>query len=166
MAGGRGQATLHSAPDPSASGPTPHTVLVFRSFAAWLLILLLAVLNGFFREAVLLPNVGKPAAFFVSGLLLSLLIIIVTVALAKWMALDTGRRGFFVGCFWLGLTLFFEFAFGGIAQGKSWREMLEAYTFRDGNLWPVVLGVTLLAPLAAARILPRRGNGQEDVAKG
>ncbi|MEQ9547444.1 MAG: hypothetical protein RIK85_15685 [Marinobacter sp.] len=56
-----------------------------------------------------------------------------------------------VGFGWLALTLAFEFSFG-LAQGKSWPVMLEAYTFRDGNLWPIVLVVTACAPFIAARV--------------
>ena len=56
-----------------------------------------------------------------------------------------------VGFGWLALTLAFEFSFG-LAQGKSWPVMLEAYTFNDGNLWPLVLAVTASAPFIAAKI--------------
>jgi len=30
--------------------------------------------------------------------------------------------------------------------------LLEAYTFKDGNIWPIVLLVTLVAPLLAVRL--------------
>jgi hypothetical protein len=45
----------------------------------------------------------------------------------------------------------FEFSFG-LGQGKSWPVMLEPYTFEGGNIWPVVLAVTALAPYLAARL--------------
>jgi hypothetical protein len=35
--------------------------------------------------------------------------------------------------------------------------MLEAYTFKDGNMWPLVLVITFLAPLVAHRL---RGPGR------
>lgn len=129
---------------------------MLKPVAAWLLILVLAMLNGIFRETMLLPNLSKPVAFFLSGLLLSFFIIIVAVALARWLELGTPARCIYVGLLWLSLTLIFEFGFGGMMQGKSWAEMLEAYTFKDGNIWPVVLMVTLFAPLVAARIRLRR----------
>jgi hypothetical protein len=40
-------------------------------------------------------------------------------------------------------------------QHKSWAELLQAYTFRDGNIWPLVLLVTVLAPVLAWRLRPR-----------
>ncbi len=127
-------------------------MLVLKSAVAWLAILVLAMLNGLLREAVLLPNLSKPAAFALSGILLSSFILIVAVALARWLRLSSPRRCMSVGLLWLCLTLVFEFGFGGIVQGRSWAEMLEAYTFKDGNIWPLVLVVTLFAPLIAARV--------------
>jgi hypothetical protein len=130
-------------------------MLLLRTVAAWLLILVFAVINGGFREAVLLPNLGQPAAFVLSAILLSLCIVIVAIVLAGWLRLNGFSRCLFVGLLWLCLTLVFEFGFGRIVQGLSWAEMLEAYTFKDGNLWPLVLVVTFFAPLLAARIRGR-----------
>jgi len=127
-----------------------------RPVAAWLLIVVLAMLNGLLREAVLLPNLSKAVAFVVSGLLLALCILVVAVALARWLKLSSTRRCVCVGTLWLCFTLLFEFGFGYFVQGHTWAEMLEAYTFKDGNIWPLVLVVTFVAPLAARHVrVPR-----------
>lgn len=128
------------------------SMILLKSFAAWLLILVFAMLNGGFREAVLLPSFGKPAALVLSGALLSACVIIVAVILAKWLKLDGSARSLAVGSLWLLLTLVFEFGFGRLAQGRSWPEMLEAFAFKDGNIWPLVLALTFLAPLVAPRL--------------
>jgi len=131
-------------------------MLALRSVAAWLVILVLAMLNGLLREAVLLPHLSKPVAFVVSGLLLALCILMVAVALARWLKLRSTWRCLCVGALWLCLTLVFEFGFGYFVQGHTWAEMLEAYTFKDGNIWPLVVVVTFFAPLAAMRVrVPR-----------
>ena len=127
-------------------------MLLLRSVVVWLLILVLAVLNGGFREAVLLPNIGRQGAFVLSGILLSLCIVIVAVIFAGWLRLKELSRCLFVGFFWLCLTLSFEFGFGFFVQKRSWTGILEAYTFKDGNIWPLVLVVTFVAPLLAARL--------------
>ena len=127
-------------------------MVLLRSLIAWLLILVFAMLNGVFREAVLLPKLGMPAALVLSGALLSVCVIIVALVLARWLRLGGASRSLSVGFLWLCLTLAFEFGFGRLVQGLSWREMLEAYTFKDGNIWPLVLVVTFFAPLAAARL--------------
>ena len=128
---------------------------MLRPVAAWLLILSLASVNGALREAVLLPRLGAPVAVVLSGLLLAALIVVVSVALAGWLRLTSVSRCLAVGTLWLGLTLIFEFGFG-IMQNRSWAEMLEAYTFKDGNIWPLVLIVTLAAPLVAGRLSSRK----------
>jgi hypothetical protein len=120
-----------------------------RAGLAWLLILALAMLNGMFREAVLLPHLGRPAAFVLSGVLLSSCILVVAVALGRWLNLGTVSRCITVGSLWLGLTLIFEFGFGRLVQGRTWSELLEAYRFREGNIWPAVLLITFAAPFAA-----------------
>jgi hypothetical protein len=127
-------------------------MLVLRSVAAWLLILALAVLNGMFREAVLAPSLSKPAAYLLSGLLLSSFILVVAVALEPWLRPGSAARCLFVGFLWLCLTLVFEFGFGAVVQGRSREQMLEAYTFKDGNIWPLVLVVTFVSPLLASRV--------------
>lgn len=128
---------------------------MFKPFAAWLLILVLAVLNGGLRESVLVPALGLPAAYVLSGILLSACVLMVAIALAGWMKLGGARHSLAVGLLWLLLTVAFEFGFGRLVQDRSWSQMLDAYTFRDGNIWPLVLLVTFLAPLVAAVVRRR-----------
>ena len=46
--------------------------------------------------------------------------------------------------------------FGHFLRGRSWTELLGAYTFTHGNLWPLVLLALLLAP----PLFARRGRAQ------
>jgi len=127
-------------------------MLVLKAFLGWMLILLCAVINGALREGFLVPQLGPAAALAVSGVLLVACILVVSVALVPWFgALDVSRC-LWIGLFWLCLTLSFEFGFGRLVQHQSWGQLLEAYTLHEGNLWPVVLAVTLLAPLLARRL--------------
>lgn len=123
-----------------------------KAAAVWLVILACAILNGALREAVLLPALGKPAALVASGILLSGLILAVSVATIRWLGPRSAGQALGLGLVWLCLTLGFEFGFGRLVQHNEWSEILAAYTFKDGNLWPLVLVVTCLAPLLAQRI--------------
>lgn len=127
------------------------TVVAFKALVIWASILVLAVVNGVMRESVLIPEVGTPAALVLSGLLLSTLIIGVTYLSLPWLQISRPVQLWAVGLGWLALTLVFEFSFG-LWQGKSWPELLEAYTFKDGNIWPVVLAATVLAPYIVAKL--------------
>jgi len=123
---------------------------MIRPVIAWLAILVLAFVNGTLREFALVPALGQRAAYMASGLLLSAVILVVAIALGRWLRLDTAARAMRIGFLWLGLTLVFEFGLG-IVQGRSWADMLMPYTFKDGNIWPLVLAVVLFAPLVALR---------------
>lgn len=133
-------------------------MLTLRAFGAWLLILACAILNGALREAVLLPAFGKPVALAMSGLLLSALTLAVACTAIRWIGVARASQSLVVGLFWLLLTLAFEFGFGLLVQRQTWQEMLEAYTFKDGNLWPLVLAAVLLAPWLVYR-LRKPGKG-------
>lgn len=117
-----------------------------------MVILGLAIANGVLREEALIPALGKPAGLILSGALLSLLIVLVAYGLVRFTPDLTATQSLLIGVLWLGLTLAFEFSFGRYVQRKSWAELLDAYAFKEGNIWPVVLVVTLLAPYLAFRL--------------
>ena len=125
--------------------------VALKALLVWAGILVLAIANGSLREAVLIPKLGTPAGLVLSGLLLSTLIIGVAYLSLPW--LDTRRPAhlFGIGLGWFALTVAFEFSFG-LWQGKPWPALLEAYTFKGGNIWPVGLAVVALAPYAAAKL--------------
>jgi hypothetical protein len=138
----------------------PMTLL--KAVAIWLLILILAVLNGGLRETVLVPALGKPAALVLSGVLLGACIVIVALVLVPRFGRLRTAQALQLGLLWLVLTLVFEFGFGHWVQGHRWSELLEAYNFKDGNLWPLVLVVLFFAPLLASRFDAwRRGASQK-----
>jgi hypothetical protein len=125
--------------------------IFLKSFPVWLAMLALAILNGILREAVLVPVLGAVTGLLLSGVLLSALIIAVSYAALPWLGVRRLAQLLAIGLGWLTLTLVFEFSFG-LWQGKSRSELLEVYTFKGGNLWPLVLVVTALAPYIAARL--------------
>ena len=127
-------------------------MLILKAIGIWGVILVCAVLNGAVREAILVPNLGQPFALVLSGLLLSGCILAVSWALVPKLGELQSWHCLYLGLFWLCLTLVFEFGFGRLLQHRSWSELLEAYTFKNGNLWPVVLVVTLISPLLAVRL--------------
>ena len=126
-------------------------MFTLKAFAIWLAILSSAIANGVLREAVLIPRLGRTGGLVISGALLCTLILAITFFSLPWLGIDRRSQVIGVGFAWLLLTLVFEVSFG-LYQGKSWPDILEAYTFKDGNVWPVVLLVTAAAPYVAARL--------------
>ena len=125
--------------------------IAMKALAIWAGILVMAVLNGTLREFFLVPKLGTVPGFFFSGVLLSLLIVLLTYLSLPWIDARRIAELASIGLGWLCLTLLFEFSFG-LLQGKSWQVILEAYTFRDGNIWPLVLFVVATAPYLAAKL--------------
>jgi len=126
-------------------------MLTLKSIAVWLAILVCAVVNGGLREALLIPSLGKPVALVTSGVLLSIVIVVVSVVLVPRLGKLSISQCQYIGLLWLCLTLVFEFGLGRFVQHQSWQQLLEAYAFKDGNIWPLVLVVTFFAPLLAVR---------------
>lgn len=128
------------------------TSVWLKAAALWLAILVLAILNGLLRENALVPAFGNFTGFIASGSILSICIFLVAFTTAQCYGPLTSSQWLLVGLFWLLLTVVFEFSFGRVVQHKTWAELFVAYTFREGNIWPVVLVSTLLSPWLAAKL--------------
>lgn len=116
---------------------------------AWIAILILAILNGVVRETLLAPAMGAAAARAWSGLVLSALVLLVAYVAIPYLGDITAAQARGIGALWTAMTLVFEFAFGLGVQHKPLSELLAAYTFGNGNLWPLVLVMTLVSPWLA-----------------
>jgi hypothetical protein len=123
-----------------------------KAAVLWLGILVLAILNGILREKLLVPALGGFTGLVASGSILCVCIFLVAFAAVPWYGRLALRQWLLVGLFWLLLTLVFEFSFGRLAQQKTWAELLEAYTFRGANIWPIVLVTTFVSPWLAAKV--------------
>jgi hypothetical protein len=125
-------------------------MVALKAFGLWLLILAFAVANGGLREGVLLKAFPRNLAFTLSGLLLIACILAIAVLSIRWLGTLAASHYLLVGLFWLALTVSFEFGFGFLLRGESFSSLLEAYKFKGGNIWPLVLAAVAIAPLAAA----------------
>jgi len=98
--------------------------VLVRAVVVWLLLLVLAILNGAFREAVLNPALGPQMGHVVSTVLLSGL---------------------------MALTLAFEFGAGYWLFHKPLAELVYDYNLTRGRIWRVVLVVTALSPVLVGK---------------
>ena len=121
-----------------------------HAIAAWFVILLGAIANGGFREAVLIPRLGRALGTSVSGVLLIAAVFIVARVMQRWRSPTGTRQAWQIGMSWFVATVLFELVFGFI-QGKGGPELLSAYTFSDGNLWPLVLLALAVSPYLCSR---------------
>ncbi|HTD91087.1 MAG TPA: hypothetical protein VK663_10525 [Burkholderiales bacterium] len=123
--------------------------VLLKALALWIAILVLAIINGTLREKALIPAMGAFGGLIASGIALSVCIVLVAFLGAPWYGPLPSSQYRLIGLFWLLLTVLFEFSFGRFVQHKDWEQLVQAYAFKGGNLWPVVLAVTALSPLAS-----------------
>ena len=125
--------------------------MLLRAFAVWLSFVLIAVMNGAVREAVIVPRLGLIRGGQLSAILLAVAILLVTYVTIEWIAPRTRRGAWRIGFTWLLLVLVFEFGLGR-AQGIPWSAMLDEYKFWNGKLWVLVLLATTTGPFLAGRL--------------
>lgn len=120
-------------------------LMLLKAFVVWICMLLLAMVNGGLREGLLMKVLNHGLANVLSGVLLSVLIFAVTWWLLPWTGLRSVTALLCLGLAWLIMTVAFEFVFGWM-QNKPMAEMLAAYRFNHGNIWPIVLLVLAISP--------------------
>ena len=125
-------------------------MIVVKLLLFWMLMAVCAMLNGILREKVLGPHFGAKVSLPLSGLSLSAIVFIVSYIAIDFLGRET--RGVYVciGIFWVLLTLLFEYGYGRFVGGRTWSQINAVFNLRQGNLFIVVLVVTLFAPLLSA----------------
>jgi ABC-type multidrug transport system permease subunit len=120
-----------------------------RILAIWLLMMVLAIGNGGFREGFLNPKLGAATAHLVSTGILVLLILLVCWSSLGFMEVETASAALRTGAIWMALTLGFEFLGGHYVFGNPWSKILADYNLLAGRIWVFVPIATLLGPWLA-----------------
>ena len=122
-----------------------------RAMAVWLVIMVIAIANGGFREAILVPRLGSAMAHIVSTAVLCAAIAALTLTTIGWVRPRNTWEANAVGVLWLALVLAFEFGFGHFIAHNPWSELLADYNVFRGRIWVVVPVITAFAPYVAVR---------------
>ncbi|MCP5215537.1 MAG: hypothetical protein H6995_11070 [Pseudomonadales bacterium] len=125
---------------------------VIKATGIWLLFVMAAIINGVLREDLLTPWFGAALALPLSGILLSIFIFIITYLLVSLIASSKQTTYLTVGLLWAALTLSFEFLFGHYFLGKQWLDITKVFNPSEGNLFILVIFVTLISPRIAAKL--------------
>lgn len=135
-----------------------HSVwLVLRSLFVWLCFIPIAILNGGFRQHVLSVWLDGVWPIAVSGIMLSLFIILITRMLLPRVGRFRKCDCLVTGTVWMLLTVAFELSFG-LASGATFSDMLAAYNPLTGNIWVLVVLATMFAPIIVYNIKFRNDN--------
>ena len=135
-----------------------------RSLVSWLILLVVAVLNGATRDLVYAPSLGPHLANQVSCFTgIAFFAVAIWILLSKW-PIAPGISPWRIGGLWFLLTVVFEFSLGA-ASGRTWASMLADYEIGNGRLWPVVLAWVLVAPYAITGARRKFTDGRENGAR-
>lgn len=134
----------------SESGAIRPHVFVYP-LGVWAAMAVVAVINGGFREIVLVPRLGEYAAHVVSTGLLVSAILLVSFAYFSWTPTDYSPAELVgVGSVWTVLTVGFEFVVGYV-EGTPVSVTLGQYNVLAGQVWIVVPIALLISPLLFGR---------------
>ena len=130
--------------------------LARRVWATWLTgwtgMLVLALANGTLRALVVQPAIGEEAARRVATAVL----LAVLTGYVRWLhrrrPIPTARQAWAVGLAWAGLTLAFEFGWGGLVEGLPLSTMLADYDITAGRIWVLVPIWTAAVPAVVRRL--------------
>ncbi len=121
--------------------------MLIRYFLAWFGLMILAVLNGGFRELVLKSAIGPRAAHLASTALLLLLIAVYLYFLIRRWSIRSIGKAWMIGVMWLLMTLAFETIMGRCINGHPWPVVFADYDITSGRMWVLIPLWTLFAPV-------------------
>ena len=111
-----------------------------------------AILNGLFREEVLIPELGSSKALLLSGIFLSLFVLVIIAVSIGIFGKHKSKEYFMIGGFWVIMTLIFELGLGFIVRGKSFEEVIQIFNVFRGNLFILVLITSFFALWITAKL--------------
>jgi len=127
----------------------PHALLY--PLGVWAVMAVVAVVNGVFRELVLVPRVGHYLGHVASTALLVAAILLVSFAYFSRTPIEYGRtERIGVGVLWTALTVGFEFVVG-YAEETPVSVTLGQYDVLAGQVWIAVPLALLVSPLLFGR---------------
>lgn len=130
----------------AASRPVRPSVLPYP-LVPWVLMAVLAVANGIFRETVLVPRIGSYAGHVLSTGILIVAILVVALSYFWTTPIAFTRAELLVvGVVWVVLTVGFEFLIGYL-EGTPVSTTLAQYDVLAGQVWILVPLTLLVSPL-------------------
>ena len=126
-----------------------------RLLLAWLVMLVVSVLNGIARDAGYGRELEPLVAHQLSTLYGMTLLGVVSGAYAWRWPFASAAAAWRAGALWLALTVAFEFIFFHYVTGHSLEELLANYDLSAGRLWPLLLLWIALAPEVFRRLWRR-----------
>ena len=113
--------------------------MITKYLLAWLLLAIVATVNGVVRQSTYGKTISDLAAHQIS----TATGILATGAVVWWLSriwpLESSSQAWTIGVLWLILTIGFEFGFGHYVAGHPWEKLLADYNLLNGRVWSLFL---------------------------
>lgn len=113
--------------------------MLLHYILAWFPMVLIAIANGAVREKTYGRRMSELRAHQLSSITAVALFGVYIAGLSRLWPLASDTEAWIVGAVWVAMTVIFEFAFGRMVAGHSWRRLAHDYNFFAGRLWALVL---------------------------
>ena len=130
--------------------------MIHKYIFSWFGLLIIAMINGAFRDLAYKPFLGELLSHQVSvGIGISLFGLFIWYLSNRW-PLSSSNQAWAIGFIWLSMTVAFEFLFFHYARGVPWSVLLHDYNILEGRVWVLVLVWVTIAPWLIWRWNTRR----------
>lgn len=119
---------------------------MWKYIVAWFPMIVIAIVNGLFREKFLASRFNELQAHQLSTASMIILFGVYVWVLIKTWFPTSAKQALMIGLIWLVLTVIFEFLFGHYVAGHSWDKLLGDYHLVKGRVWVLVLIWVCIAP--------------------
>ena len=117
----------------------------------WCPFVVVAIVNGSLRDALLTPRLGEFGGHITSTILLCAAMLVVTWLTIGWIRPAKSTEALLIGGGWVLTTVAFEFLAGHYVFRAPWVRLLADYNLVGGRIWLLVLATSAFAPLIMAR---------------
>ena len=126
--------------------------MVMRYLFFWLVLAVIAVVNGTLRQFVYGPLMPELAAHQLSTLTGILFTGGAVWLLDRSWPIGSAKEAWTIGVCWLLMTVVFEFGFGHWVAGHSWSRLLADYNLFAGRVWLLFLAWITVVPYVTWRL--------------
>lgn len=126
--------------------------MIARYLLVWLLLAIVAVINGIVRQSTYGKSLPELLAHQVSTVTAILATGIVVWGINRLWPIESSAQAWTIGTFWLIFTVLFEFGFGHFVAGHSWERLFADYNFLNGRVWSLILVWVAVMPYVIYRL--------------
>ena len=130
----------------------------WKYFIGWLSLLVIAFINGTFRQIVFQNSLGDLRAHQLSTAIgISLFGIYIYWIIRRWQP-ESLKETMQIGFLWMVLTIVFETGMARLFQNRDWSSVFRDYNILEGRVWILVLLWVAIAPSLFYKIQKKKNT--------